>query len=36
MDYKEMYNILQDMEYADKVKDSIEDLYLFLNEIENM
>lgn len=36
MDYKEMYNILSDMAQADKIKNSLEDLYLFLHEIENM
>ncbi len=36
MDYKEMYNILSDMAQADKIKKSLEDLYLFLHEIENM
>ncbi len=36
MDYKEMYNILSDMSQADKIKNSLEDLYLFLHEIENM
>ena len=36
MDYKEMYNILSNMAQADKIKNSLEDLYLFLHEIENM
>ena len=36
MDYKEMYNMLQDIAQADKIKNSLEDLYLYLHEIENM
>lgn len=36
MDYKDMYNILHDIAQADKIKNSLEDLYLFLHEIENM
>lgn len=36
MDYKEIYNMLQDIAQADKIKNSLEDLYLFLHEIENM
>ena len=36
MDYKEMYNILSNMAQAHKIKNSLEDLYLFLHEIENM
>lgn len=36
MDYKDMYNILHDIAQADKIKNSLEDLYLYLHEIENM
>ncbi len=36
MDYKEIHNILQDISQADKIKNSLEDLYLYLHEIENM
>ena len=36
MDYKEMYNMIQDIAQADKIKNSLEDLYLYLHEIENM
>ncbi len=36
MDYKEMYNMFQDITQADKIKNSLEDLYLYLHEIENM
>lgn len=36
MDYKDMYNMLHDIAQADKIKNSLEDLYLFLHEIENM
>lgn len=36
MDYKEIHNILQDISQADKIKNSLEDLYLYLHEIEKM
>lgn len=36
MDYKEIYNIIQDISYDDKIKNSLENLYLYLCEIENM
>ncbi len=36
MDYKEMYNMFQDITQADTIKNSLEDLYLYLHEIENM
>lgn len=36
MDCKEMYNMFQDITQADKIKNSLEDLYLYLHEIENM
>lgn len=31
-----MYNMFQDITQADKIKNSLEDLYLYLHEIENM
>lgn len=36
MDYKTIYNILQNKARSDKVKNSLEDLYLYLHEIEYM
>lgn len=36
MEYKEIYNMLQDIAHTNKIKNSLEDLYLYLHEIENM
>lgn len=34
MDYKVIYNVLQEISKNDKIKNSIEDLYLYLHEID--